>query len=62
MCGFVGFLDSNQHKQEIIKQMNDTIIHRGPDGEGFYVDEHIAMGFRRLSIICLLYTSPSPRD
>ena len=53
MCGFVGFLDSNQHKQEIIKQMNDTIIHRGPDGEGFYVDEHIAMGFRRLSIIDL---------
>ncbi|MCD8519289.1 MAG: hypothetical protein LRY24_00035 [Erysipelotrichaceae bacterium] len=48
MCGFVGFLDSNQHKQEIIKQMNDTIIHRGPDGEGFYVDEHIAIGISSL--------------
>jgi asparagine synthase (glutamine-hydrolysing) len=33
--------------------MSDTIAHRGPDGEGFYTDDTIAMGFRRLSIIDL---------
>lgn len=33
--------------------MTDRIVHRGPDDEGFYQDENIAMGFRRLSIIDL---------
>lgn len=53
MCGFTGFIDTTLDKKPIIQAMNDTIIHRGPDGEGFYIDEHIAMGFRRLSIIDL---------
>lgn len=33
--------------------MNETIIHRGPDSDGFYIDDNIALGFRRLSIIDL---------
>jgi asparagine synthase (glutamine-hydrolysing) len=53
MCGFTGFIDGSIDKKQIIKSMNDTIIHRGPDGEGFYIDDSIAMGFRRLSIIDL---------
>lgn len=56
MCGFVGFtaVDYNSSiNTEIIKDMADRIIHRGPDDDGYYVDEHIAMGFRRLSIIDL---------
>ena len=55
MCGFTGFISkkNKKEKEKIIKEMNDTIIHRGPDGEGYYVDENIAMGFRRLSIIDL---------
>ena len=55
MCGFAGFIDglSVEEKNPIIREMGDTIKHRGPDGEGFYVDENIAMGFRRLSIIDL---------
>lgn len=55
MCGFAGFIDhlDVEKKNAIVKKMADTIIHRGPDGEGFYVDEDIAMGFRRLSIIDL---------
>ena len=55
MCGLVGFIDktSKKDKKNIIKNMADVIIHRGPDGEGFYVDDSIAMGFRRLSIIDL---------
>ena len=34
-----------------IKQMNNKIIHRGPNAEGIYTDEDIALGHRRLSII-----------
>lgn len=33
--------------------MTDKLIHRGPDEEGFYIDENIALGHRRLSIIDL---------
>lgn len=53
MCGFVGFISKQKDKDKIIKEMNDTIVHRGPDSEGYYVDDNIAMGFRRLSIIDL---------
>ena len=55
MCGFVGFIDdlTQQEKSPVLKKMSDTIRHRGPDSEGFYIDDSIAMGFRRLSIIDL---------
>ena len=53
MCGFVGYVNKEKDKTKTIKKMNDTIIHRGPDSEGFYTDETIALGFRRLSIIDL---------
>ncbi len=51
MCGIVGFVNKEEKKEEIIKKMADRIIHRGPDGEGYYVDDDIALGHRRLSII-----------
>lgn len=56
MCGIVGFVTSNysiEEKKEQISQMMDRIIHRGPDSSGEFVDEHVALGFRRLSIIDL---------
>ncbi len=53
MCGIVGFINNSKNKKPIIKKMNDRIIHRGPDSEGFYVDDFIALGHRRLSIIDL---------
>ncbi len=55
MCGIVGFIDkrSENEKKEIIKKMADRIKHRGPDGEGYYVTDTIALGHRRLSIIDL---------
>ena len=55
MCGFCGFSDKlkTNEKKKIIKKMADRIIHRGPDSDGYYVDDKIAMGFRRLSIIDL---------
>lgn len=53
MCGFVGFSGALEDKQKIINLMADKIIHRGPDSSGFYLDEEMALGFRRLSIIDL---------
>ena len=53
MCGIVGFVDKKKkkEKEKIIKEMADQIIHRGPDGEGYYTDDLVALGHRRLSII-----------
>ncbi len=51
MCGIVGFINKKENKEKIIKKMADRIEHRGPDAEGFYIDENIALGHRRLAII-----------
>ena len=53
MCGFVGYINKEKNKKDNIKKMADLIAHRGPDSEGYYTDENIALGFRRLSIIDL---------
>lgn len=53
MCGFIGFCDDSKNKKKIIRDMADIIKHRGPDSDGYYVDNNIALGFRRLSIIDL---------
>jgi asparagine synthase (glutamine-hydrolysing) len=57
MCGITGFVDFDGHDraeaQARVKRMADSIVHRGPDEEGFYVDEFAAFGHRRLSIIDL---------
>lgn len=55
MCGFVGFIDKRKKKEKdkIIKDMADIIKHRGPDSDGYYTDDNVALGFRRLSIIDL---------
>ena len=52
MCGFVGFTNKINDASIVLGKMMDRIKHRGPDSDG-YVDEQIAMGFRRLSIIDL---------
>ena len=55
MCGFVGFVDKKKkiEKQKIIEDMAHMIEHRGPDNAGYYADNFIALGHRRLSIIDL---------
>ena len=53
MCGFAGFVDNIKNKEEVLKEMMDAIIHRGPDQCGEYIDENVSLGFRRLSIIDL---------
>ncbi len=53
MCGFCGYINKKDKKEATIKKMTDVIAHRGPDDENYYIDDDIAMGFRRLSIIDL---------
>lgn len=51
ICGIVSFENGRAPKLDIVKNMCQTILHRGPDDEGFYSDENAAIGMRRLSII-----------
>jgi asparagine synthase (glutamine-hydrolysing) len=56
MCGFIGSIYENAQMEkyeenELFINMNKLITHRGPDDEGYYYDEYIQFGFRRLSII-----------
>ncbi len=51
MCGITGFVSKEKEKEPILKKMCDRLAHRGPDGEGYYTDELVALGHRRLSII-----------
>lgn len=56
MCGITGKLYFDYHhkvKTEGLKKMTDSIIHRGPDDEGHFIDNNVGLGFRRLSIIDL---------
>ncbi|MBS4959820.1 MAG: asparagine synthase (glutamine-hydrolyzing) [Clostridiales bacterium] len=53
MCGFVGFTGALLNKEEVLEKMMNKIIHRGPDSAGKHIDEKVALGFRRLSIIDL---------
>lgn len=53
MCGLCGFTGQVIDRDETLKAMTDVITHRGPDSAGYYSDDDISMGFRRLSIIDL---------
>lgn len=49
MCGICGF--TGKPNEDILRRMTQTIVHRGPDDDGFYSDGHVNLGMRRLSII-----------
>lgn len=54
MCGFVGFAgfkDNFRDSKVLIKKMNEALSKRGPDEEGYYIDDNIAMGHKRLIVI-----------
>lgn len=56
MCGFTGIINfdrANNVDANLLKRMTDTIHHRGPDDEGYFIRGNIGLGFRRLSIIDL---------
>lgn len=60
MCGIVGFTNFIDDSNKVIGEMMDRIKHRGPDAEGKYVDEGIALGHRRLSIIDISSSGDQP--
>ncbi len=56
MCGFVGVFDTSQPSKVnpgLLRRMNDSLIHRGPDGYGYHLAPGIGLGHRRLAIIDL---------
>lgn len=53
MCGICGFTGATEQDGAILRSMCDIMEHRGPDGEGRYLDDGIALGHRRLSLIDL---------
>ncbi|MBT6052784.1 MAG: asparagine synthase (glutamine-hydrolyzing) [Candidatus Scalindua sp.] len=57
MCGIAGILNFNGEPVSpvLLRRMTDVIAHRGPDGEGFYINKCVGLGHRRLAII-----DPSP--
>jgi len=63
MCGIAGILSQNHKVDKTrLKQMTDAIAHRGPDGEGFWINpaENVGFGHRRLAIIDLSETGKQP--
>lgn len=62
MCGFVGFTNAHrlQNSSEVLTNMLETLHHRGPDSNGSFIDEEVALGFRRLSIIDLSDEAKQP--
>ena len=55
MCGIAGFVNRQgvSADRDVLARMVATIAHRGPDGDGLFVEGHVALGHRRLSIIDL---------
>ena len=54
MCGIAGIIgEGTKNREKALKGMVRAITHRGPDDEGFFSDERVALGMRRLSIIDL---------
>src|SRR5262245_8283017 len=55
MCGITGFLERGPRvdQRDVIARMTSSLRRRGPDDEGLYCDEHIALGARRLSVVDL---------
>lgn len=62
MCGITGILNFNGSSVSSItlRRMTDAIAHRGPDGEGYYIDNFIGLGHRRLAIIDLSPAGQQP--
>lgn len=60
MCGFTGFVGAIENKEQVLENMMNTIVHRGPDSAGMFLDEDAALGFRRLSIIDISATGDQP--
>lgn len=67
MCGFAGFLDidgTTPERGRVVRAMAETLVHRGPDDDGAWVDDQagVALGFRRLAILDLSPQGHQPME
>ena len=57
MCGIAGWINlekkTSQNSEAVLHSMCERMKHRGPDSEGLWTDEKVALGMRRLSVIDL---------
>jgi len=62
MCGIAGIIGLRDKGDATtkIKRLANTLAHRGPDAEGFFIDDRVALAHRRLSIIDLSETANQP--
>ena len=62
MCGIAGIINKKGAyiSHDELQKMNDTMIHRGPDAEGIYIDDNVGFGHRRLSIVDLSENGNQP--
>ena len=62
MCGLVGYLNASNEpaSERLVQKMASAIVHRGPDAEGSFVSNNLALGHRRLSIIDLSEAGTQP--
>ena len=54
MCGFVGFANFKENvskNKNILEKMNNALSKRGPDEEGYYIDNNVALAHKRLIVI-----------
>jgi asparagine synthase (glutamine-hydrolysing) len=54
MCGIAGFIDLKEPRpvdERVLARMTNTLVHRGPDADGYFTEPGIGLGFRRLAII-----------
>ena len=62
MCGISAIISKNSFSKGPLEKMTDAIIHRGPDGYGYYYGPGIALGHRRLAIIDLSDAGHQPME
>lgn len=64
MCGITGIINKNNLPcdENLLHKVNDSIKHRGPDGDGFYVYMNLGFGHRRLAIIDLTDSGKQPME
>lgn len=63
MCGITGIINLNGNRsfdRELITAMTETMVHRGPDDSGIYIDDRATLGHRRLTIIDLSSSGRQP--
>ncbi|MCA6444098.1 MAG: asparagine synthase (glutamine-hydrolyzing), partial [Bacteroidetes bacterium] len=64
MCGITGIITKNglPCDEKLLHKVNDSIKHRGPDGDGFYIYKNLGFGHRRLAIMDLTDSGKQPME